>query len=300
MVRIAFHPKYHLPLPPEHRFPMEKYSLLPEMLVYHGICSEQQFFRPGEADWKVVERIHTQAYCAALRNFSLPRQMIRRIGFPLDSSTIERELLLTQGTIEAAAFALEYGLSYNIAGGTHHAFADCGEGFCVLNDNAVAAQYLLDNQLVKKILVVDLDVHQGNGTASIFSGRNDVFTFSMHGANNFPFRKEQSHLDIALPDGIGDREYLNLLDQNLNTILDDFQPDFIFYQAGVDILAEDKMGKLHCSLEGCAKRDRMVLEAAKTHKIPICVTMGGGYAPKIATILNAHSATYAIGMELYS
>lgn len=299
MLRIAFHPLYHLSLPEGHRFPMEKYSLLPEMLLYEGTCKEEHFFEPDALDWQIVERVHCSDYCGSLRALDVAKSMVRRIGFPMEAATVQRELLLSQGTVQAAMYALEAGIGYNIAGGTHHAFSDSGEGFCVLNDLAVAAQYLIDHQLAKRILIVDLDVHQGNGTAAIFRGRQDVFTFSMHGANNFPFKKEQSHLDIALPDGVGDVAYLEILDRNLKATLDAFEPDFAFFQAGVDILAEDKMGKLACTLTGCAKRDRLVIETCQIHDIPLCITMGGGYAPSISTILEAHAATYRIGMELF-
>lgn len=299
MLRIAFHPQYHLALPEGHRFPMEKYSLLPEMLIYEGTCREEHFFKPKGADWEVVAQVHDHMYCQSLRALDVSRSMVRRIGFPMEEATLSRELLLTEGTIQAALYALEAGISYNIAGGTHHAFADCGEGFCILNDQAVAAQYLLDRGLASRILIVDLDVHQGNGTASIFFARQDVFTFSMHGANNFPFKKEESHLDIALPDGVDDDFYLKILDRKLKETLDTFRPDFVFFQAGVDILAEDKMGKLACTLEGCASRDRLVISSCKMNGIPICITMGGGYSPQIRTILEAHAATYRIGMELF-
>jgi acetoin utilization deacetylase AcuC-like enzyme len=187
----------------------------------------------------------------------------------------------------------------NIAGGTHHAYTDRGEGFCLLNDNAIAANALLQEQKAKKILIVDLDVHQGNGTAQIFANENRVFTFSMHGEKNYPLHKEKSDLDIGLPDGIGDNAYLQLLHENLARLLDEVQPDFMFFQCGVDILSTDKLGRLGISKEGCKARDRIVLQSAKTNRIPLVCSMGGGYSEKIADIVDAHANTFRLAQEIY-
>jgi acetoin utilization deacetylase AcuC-like enzyme len=187
----------------------------------------------------------------------------------------------------------------NIAGGTHHAYTDRGEGFCIFNDQAVAARYLLRNQLVKKILIVDLDVHQGNGTAEIFTNEQAVFTFSMHGAGNYPFKKEKSDLDVALPDGTGDDDYLKKLKEILPQLLDVVQPDFVFYLSGVDILETDKLGRLSCSLAGCKERDRFVLERLKAYGAPVQVSMGGGYSPNIKTIIEAHANTFRLAQALF-
>jgi len=186
-----------------------------------------------------------------------------------------------------------------VAGGTHHAFADRGEGFCCFNDQAVAANYLLDKGLARKILIVDLDVHQGNGTASIFRDEPRVFTFSMHGERNYPLRKEQSDLDIGLPDGMEDEAYLNILKENLPRIADEFQPDFVFYQSGVDVLASDKLGRLHLTRQGCRERDWFVLSFCKRNRIPVAVSMGGGYSPRIADIVEAHANTFRVAQELF-
>jgi acetoin utilization deacetylase AcuC-like enzyme len=203
------------------------------------------------------------------------------------------------GTLQCALYALKYGISMNIAGGTHHAFTNCGEGFCLLNDNAIAANYLLKNNLAYRILIVDLDVHQGNGTAEIFQNNNKVFTFSMHGEKNYPLHKEKSDLDIELPDGINDKQYLDLLVPALNKCIELHEPDFIFYQCGVDVLASDKLGRLALSINGCKERDKIVLELAKKHKIPIVCSMGGGYSEKISDIVEAHANTYRLAQQIF-
>jgi len=204
-----------------------------------------------------------------------------------------------QGTIDAALFAIENGIGMNVAGGTHHAFRDRGEGFCLYNDIAIAADYLIANNLAKQILVIDLDVHQGNGTAKIFEHRKDVFTFSMHGASNYPFFKEASDLDIPLPDYIQDKEYLTLLNKSISRLFEDVKPDHVFYQSGVDILATDKMGKLSISREGCKERDRVVLRNCKNTRIPLTISLGGGYSEKLTDIVEAHCNTFRLAQELY-
>lgn len=203
------------------------------------------------------------------------------------------------GTTRCADFALKYGVAMNIAGGTHHAFTNRGEGFCLLNDIAIASHYLLSSGLSRKILVVDLDVHQGNGTAEIFENDPRVFTFSMHGAKNYPMQKENSDLDIALEDGTTDKIYLNHLEKNLDTLLNEVEPDFIFFQSGVDILETDKLGRLSVTLEGCKHRDRLVLELAHENKIPIVASMGGGYSEDINIIVEAHANTYRQAQDIY-
>jgi acetoin utilization deacetylase AcuC-like enzyme len=292
MYSVAFHPDYVHPVPPGHRFPMEKYELLPMQLMHRGVVGAPQFFEPGLASAAIAKRVHDSDYVDRFVAQKLTYQDGRRIGFVQDEAIIRRELRLVQGTISGALNAFRDGVAFNIAGGTHHACYAHGEGFCMLNDQSIAAQYLLDQQLVKKVLIVDLDVHQGNGTADIFSGRTDVFTFSMHCEDNYPFKKSASHLDIGLPKGCSGEEYLASLKSALAAISTRFAPEFIFYQAGVDVLAGDKLGKLNCSLEACAERDKIVFEFARALKIPVQVSMGGGYAPNIATILEAHTQTY--------
>ena len=299
MLKIAYAPIYKHPLPDGHRFPMEKYELIPQQLLYEGTLTEENFFIPKAVEEHWILRTHTADYWHSLRNLSTPPAMVRRIGFPLSSQLVERELIITQGTIDCALYALRHGIAMNVAGGTHHAFADAGEGFCLLNDIAVAANYLLDNHLAKQILVVDLDVHQGNGTAKIFEHEPRVFTFSMHGASNYPFIKQQSDLDIALPDSLDDEPYLQLLQHYLLLIINKINPDFIFYQCGVDILASDKLGRLGVSIEGCKTRDKFVLELCREFEIPVVAVMGGGYSPQIRDIVEAHANTYRLAQSIF-
>ena len=329
MLKIAFHPVYKYLLPPNHRFPMEKYDLIPQQLLYEGTCVEENFFEPGIASETDILAVHTKAYFESLKNLTIENRAARKIGFPLSDALIEREMRIAQGTIEGTEFALRYGISMNIAGGTHHAFTDRGEGFCMLNDQAIGARYLLKkygkggslradeveipsqarnsgripsqarNGAIRKILIVDLDVHQGNGTAEIFQNDNSVFTFSMHGAGNYPFKKEESDLDIAVPDGSGDEIYLRKLKETLPALIEQQKPDFIFYLSGVDILETDKLGRLNCTVEGCKERDRFVLQLCKDLNIPMQVSMGGGYSPEIKTIIEAHSNTFRLAQEIY-
>ncbi len=299
MLKIAWSSNYRHPLPEGHRFPMEKYDLLPEQLLYEGTVTASNFFEPVALDEKWLLDTHDADYLEKLKTLSLSKSEIRKTGFPLSRQLIEREVKILSGSVQAALFAMEFGVAMNIAGGTHHAFTDRGEGFCILNDIGVTANYLLKKQLAKKILVVDLDVHQGNGTAEIFQSEPKVFTFSMHGESNYPMKKEKSDLDIGLPDKTGDQIYLQLLRNNLFKILDTFQPDFMIFQSGVDILASDKLGKLGVSVAGCKQRDKLVLELAHKNKIPIVCCMGGGYSEKISLILEAHSNTYRLAQEIY-
>lgn len=299
MLKVAWDPIYCHPLPAGHRFPMEKYDLLPELLVREGTLTEANLFRPKLESMTVLSAPHDAQYVERLTQLTLTPAEIRKTGFPLSHELVQRELLIMSGTVQCAMFALEHGVSINIAGGTHHAFTDRGEGFCLLNDMGIAAQYLLDRSLARQILVIDLDVHQGNGTAQMFQHEPRVFTFSMHGANNYPMFKEQSNYDIPLPDGSDDSHYLRTLKANLEKLLDTVQPDFVFFQAGVDILYTDKLGRMAVSHKGCAERDRLVLSACKSRNLPVCITMGGGYSPRIADILEAHANTYRLAQDIY-
>lgn len=299
MFKIAFHTIYHHPLPKNHRFPMEKYSLLPQQLLREGTVTEDTFFVPEKVTEEQILLTHTAEYWRKLKSLSLSKQEVRKTGFPMSQQLIDREVTLVGGTIQCAKYALENGCSMNIAGGTHHAFSDRGEGFCLLNDNAVAANVLLKEKLVKNILIIDLDVHQGNGTAEIFKDNDAVFTFSMHGKHNYPFFKEKSSLDVELNEGMEDEEYHYLLEKSLDGILTDFSPDFIFYQSGVDVLATDKLGKLALTLAGCKKRDEIVLKTAKKLNVPIVASMGGSYSPEIKDIIEAHANTYRLAQELF-
>jgi len=299
-VSIAYHKKYKLKLPKGHRFPMEKYELLPLQLIHEGVSSENDFFLPEYARLKDVLEIHDKEYVLKLINRNLNKSEIRKIGFPLTKELVDREFLITGGTIMGAEKAMKHGISMNIAGGTHHAFSNKGEAFCLLNDQAIAAKYLINKKKINKILIVDLDVHQGNGTASIFKSNNKVFTFSMHGAKNFPFKKEKSDLDIELEDNTSDEKYINKLEEALNQLIKEVNPQFVFYLSGVDVIDTDKLGRLSLSLEGCKKRDQIVFSICKNKKIPIQCSMGGGYSKDIRTIVNAHSNTFKMANEVFT
>ena len=299
MFPIAFHPIFKHPLPEGHRFPMLKYDLLPKQLLHEGTAENADFFEPDTANIDDILAVHSKDYVDSLLNLSLDAKAIRKIGFPLSAELIERELRIAQGTILGCELALKHGVAFNIAGGTHHAFTDSGEAFCLLNDQAIAAKYLLHHNLATKILIVDLDVHQGNGTAEIFRNDFRVFTFSMHGKNNYPFKKEVSDLDIPLNDGTTDSEFLAILSERLPQLITSENPDFIFYLAGVDILKTDKLGKLACTIEGAKERDKIVLSLGKNREIPVQVSMGGGYSPDIKTIIEAHANTFRVARQIF-
>lgn len=299
MLKVAWSPEYVLPLPPNHRFPMSKYEVLPQQLLYEGTLREENIFRPEPISENHILAVHETQYWEKLKSLKLTPAEVRRTGFPLTEALVKREVIIMQGTLMCTHYALQYGVAMNIAGGTHHAFSYKGEGFCLLNDLAIAARYVLDQQLATRVLIVDLDVHQGNGTAQIFRNEPRVFTFSMHGANNYPLIKEKSDLDVELADGTEDDYYLKTLDTNLKNIIDLHQPDFIFYQCGVDILKTDKLGKLSISREGCRQRDKMVLGLAKLHNIPLVASMGGGYTENFREIIEAHANTYRLAQEIF-
>lgn len=299
MLKIAYHSSYAHPLPLNHRFPMSKYDLIPGQLLHEGTIAPNNLFEPGYVSEENILLTHDKEYWEQLRDLTLPPKEQRRTGFPLSPQLIERERMIAQGTIECCEYALNYGVSFNVAGGTHHAGTNWGEGFCLLNDQAIAANFLLNNNLALSILIIDLDVHQGNGTAQIFENEPRVFTFSIHGANNFPYRKETSNQDIPLPDGTTDEEYLSHLYRALPEIIGNHQPDFVFYLSGVDVLATDKLGKLSLSKEACKQRDRFVFEQCISYHIPVQVSMGGGYSPQIKDIVDAHCNTFRLANELY-
>jgi len=299
MLKIAYSECYNHPLQEGHRFPMLKYDLIPEQLLYGGIISRSNLFDPGPLNEQWVTLTHTNQYWKKLREGTLSKQEERRIGFVYSKELVYRELVIMNGTIQAAKYALRYGVSFNIAGGTHHAYADMGEGFCLLNDNAIAANFLLENNLAKKILIVDLDVHQGNGTASIFQNQSNVFTFSMHCSSNIYSKRETSDLDIELEANTGDDEYLTQLSKHLTNVLNQFMPDFIFYQSGVDVLETDKLGKLSLSKNGCKERDQIVFKNCINRNIPVAVNMGGGYSERISDIVDAHCNTFESAIDIF-
>lgn len=300
MIKIAYHPIYAHPLPEGHRFPMLKYELIPAQLLHEGTIAPENLFEPAISAEANVLATHDATYWNELKTLTLPHQAQRRIGFPLDAALVERELRIVQGTIDGALYAQKNGIAFNVAGGTHHAGSNWGEGFCLLNDQAIAANYLLHHQLAKKILIIDLDVHQGNGTAQIFENEDRVFTFSMHGDKNFPFRKEKSDLDIPLGDGTGDDEFLTVLNERLPAIIKQHQPDFVFYLSGVDVLESDKLGKLSLTKQGCKERDQIVFESCKKHQLALQVSMGGGYSEDIKIIVDAHCNTFRVAVDLFT
>lgn len=299
-MRVAFSPIYRYQhLPEKHRFPMDKYDLLPRQLLHEGTLTEADFFHPVALTEEQILRTHTNEYWQKLKTGQLSAKEIRIMGFPYHPTLIERGRHISQGTLACYDYALEDGVALNIAGGTHHAYADRGEGFCLFNDFAIAANELLFANKVQKVMIVDLDVHQGNGTAKIFENRSDVLTFSMHGENNYPLRKEQSDWDIGLPDGTEDESYLNLLKEHLPNAVTIAQPDVIFYLSGVDILSSDKLGRLGVSKTGCKQRDTFVFEMCKSLEIPVVVSMGGGYSPQIADIIDAHANTFREAKRIF-
>jgi acetoin utilization deacetylase AcuC-like enzyme len=292
-VKIAYSPIYRYELPAKHRFPMEKYTLLPEQLLYEGTVSEEVFFAPEPVSETAILRTHTAEYWHKLKTNSLSVKEARAIGFPMRPELIARGRVIAQGTLDCARLAMNgFGVALNIAGGTHHSFADRGEGFCVFNDIAIAANELLHAGEISKAIVVDLDVHHGNGTAEIFADDPRVFTLSFHGAKNYPNRKPPSDLDVGFPDGTGDNIYLNKLYEVLPNLLDQVQPDIVFFLSGVDVLASDKLGRLALSLQGCKERDRFVFQSCKDRDLPVSVSMGGGYSDRLATIIEAHANTF--------
>ena len=298
MLKIAFDKKYVLPLPEGHRFPMLKYELIPDQLLYEGLVSKEQFFSPKKIKENWVEKVHDRKYIQNLNSLTLTKSEIRKTGFPLTKELVEREYMITEGSRQCVDYAMEFGAAANIAGGTHHAFRNRGEGFCLFNDVAVASYYAIEKFQMNQILVIDLDVHQGNGTASIFREENRVYTFSMHGKKNYPFKKEISDLDVELDDGVKDGEYLKTLEHTIKKLDSTLKPNLIFYISGVDILSTDKLGRLKVSREGCKKRDEMIYEFAQKKNIPIVTSMGGGYSEKIYDIVEAHCNTYKCMLQL--
>lgn len=278
---------------------MLKYELIPEQLLHEGTITADNLVAPVLCNDEIVLLTHTQEYVTKLQQQTLSVKEQRHIGFPQSPQLTEREFIITQGTIDCCISAFENGVALNVAGGTHHAFADRGEGFCLLNDFAIAANYLLHQNLAKKILIIDLDVHQGNGTAKLFQHNSNVFTFSMHGAHNYPFHKETSDLDIGLKDGTDDGIYLPLLQNTLPMLIEKIKPDFAFYLSGVDILETDKFGKLKVTMQGCKQRDEIVFTNLQQHQIPCAISMGGGYSADIRIITEAHCNTFRLAKDLY-
>ena len=299
MLKIAYNQNYIYPLEENHRFPMIKYELIPEQLIRENTCSSENFFSPNKIDDKIVLKTHQREYFERFTSLKLSKKEIREIGFPLSQQLVERELQIADGTIKGVKYSIKNGISMNIAGGTHHAFYDRGEAFCMLNDQAIATNYIIQEGLFKKVLIIDLDVHQGNGTASLFNSNPNVYTLSFHGKKNYPFRKEKSDLDMEFDDNTNDDEYLKVLRETIPKVIDQFEPEFIFYLSGVDVLENDKLGRLSLSIDGCKERDRFILEICKNNSIPVQVSMGGGYSVILKNIIEAHSNTFRLAQEIF-
>lgn len=298
-LKIAFAPIYAHPLPEGHRFPMLKYELIPEQLLHEGSITQENLFSPQPCADEIVLWTHDEVYVDKLHSQTLSEKEQRHIGFPQSQQLTRREFIITQGTIDCCHYAVQNGVALNVAGGTHHAFADHGEGFCLLNDMAIASNYLLKKNLAKQILIIDLDVHQGNGTAKLFEQEKRVFTFSMHGEHNYPFHKEKSDLDIPLKDGTTDTEYLPLLQTILTKSIGNIKPDFAFFLSGVDILESDRFGKLKVTMKGCRQRDEIVFSMLQKHQIPCVAAMGGGYSADVKIITEAHCNTFRLAKDIY-
>ena len=282
-MRVSYHPDYVVPLPERHPFPMAKFSALRDLLVTEGVITAAEIVAPREADWADLLLVHTRRYLDALASGTLTAAEERRMGLPWSPALVRRSRLAVQGTLNACWMALHDGLAGNLAGGTHHALPDRPEGFCVLNDVAVALRVLQRSGWVRRALVVDLDVHQGNGTAAFFGGERrwpagGVYTFSMHGARNFPFRKPPSTRDVGLDDGTDDPAYLAILAEHLPAVLREAAPDLVVYLGGVDVVAGDRFGRLALSRTGLAARDRFVCETVRQSGVPLCLLLSGGYA----------------------
>jgi acetoin utilization deacetylase AcuC-like enzyme len=296
-MRAYYTDRFVLPLPPGHRFPMDKYRLLRERCVAEGVLAPEQLHLPEAASWEALGLVHDRSYLDAVRAGTLAPAAQRRIGFPWSPEMVERSRRSVGGTIGAARDAVlaaarrGWGVGVNLAGGTHHAHAAEGAGFCVFNDAAVAIRVLQQEGLADRALVVDCDVHQGDGTAEIFASDPTVLTFSVHGAGNYPFRKARSTVDVALPDGSGDEIFLAALDLHLPHLLEDFEPELVVYLAGADPLAGDRFGRLALTLEGLAERDRLVLGMCRERGVPVAVAMAGGYARDTGDTVSVHLAT---------
>lgn len=299
MLKIAYSDVFRYRVPEGHRFPMQKYTLIPERLLSEGTISEGNFFAPTKLSEAEILTTHSREYWHKLKTQTLSRKEARAIGFEMTPALVDRGRYIARATYECALYAQQFGVAMNVAGGTHHSFADHGEGFCVLNDVCIASNLLLNRGEASKILIVDLDVHQGNGNASIMADESRVFVFSMHGEKNYPFRRPPSDLDIDLPNDTDDETYLSILTETLPRLIEEVAPDIIFYQSAVDVLATDKLGKLALTLDGCKARDEFVLTQARDNGIPVAVVMGGGYSEDIEQVVEAHCNTFRVAQRLF-
>lgn len=288
MLPIVNHPDYVAQIGDDHRFPIKKFSELIKLLQKKNIATTQNTFQPSEVSKKTLLNVHSEEYINKINNLSLDKDEIRKLGFPLVKSVRRRSFVATGGTVLASKLAVKHKLACNTAGGSHHAFPNEGNGYCVFNDVAVAASYLKKKFKFKKILILDLDVHQGDGTAKIFENDDNVFTVSIHSKKNYPSKKQNSNIDIELEDGIEDEKYLNIVNLLLQRIKD-FQFDFVFYVAGVDVHFEDRLGKLNITETGIKKREELVINNFFKKNIPLCGVLGGGYNHNFEQLVNLHS-----------
>jgi len=291
-MRVSYTRGYTIPLPEGHAFPMGKFSALRRILETDGLITTRDVVEPREAAWEELELVHTAEYLDKLRHGTLDRAEVRRLGLPWSEALVRRSRLAVRGTVNAAWMALEDGVAANLAGGTHHAFPGHGEGFCVLNDVGVAVRLLRRGGWIGRALVVDLDVHQGNGNAAVFANDPDTFTFSMHGEGNYPFRKTASDLDVGLPDGTGDDEYEAALSAYLPEALSRARPDLVFYLGGVDVLAGDRFGRLALTRAGLETRDRIVIDTMRMNDLPVTLLLSGGYADSPERTADLHAIAH--------
>lgn len=299
-MRISYSPGYVASLPEGHVFPMRKFSGLYDYLITNGIFKEHSVVEPSMVDFVNLYTVHTQRYGYGVWTGELSKKEVRRMGLPWSKSLAVRSRLAVQGTINTGLMALQDGIAGNLAGGTHHAMPDHGEGFCVYNDVAVAIKVLRQSKWVNKVMIIDVDVHQGNGNAAIFKNEPNVYTFSIHGEKNYPFVKPPSDMDVGLPDQTGDRDYIRILGDSLDKALDVFTPDLVFYLAGIDPLEDDHFGRLSLSMKGLESRERLVIETITQKEIPMALLLSGGYAPTIQQTVEAHALMYKTAKEISS
>ena len=299
MLKVFYTDKYRVPLPGGHRFPMTKYRLTREYLLTNNILKESELFEPDIATQEEILLVHSEDYYESFRTGSIDEKAIRRLGLPWSYDLFLRSLASVGGSLLSAKSALQNGVAGNLSGGTHHAFRDYGEGYCVFNDFAIVSTYLLRNNLAEKIAIIDLDVHQGNGTASILKDNTDVFILDMHGEKNYPYEKLPSTLNVSLPDEIDDEQYLSVLENKLDMVFD-FEPDIILYLAGVDPVKEDALGRLALTKEGLRERDYMVLNECRKRNIPVSIALGGGYAKPIELTVECYAQTYEVVKEVFN
>lgn len=298
-MRVSYAAGYYAPIPHEHIFPMGKFPGLHKYLVEKRIILESNIIEPSMVDMSNLMSVHSLRYASGMMEGTLTPKEVRRMGLPWSKALAIRSRLAVQGTLNAAIMALQDGIAGNIAGGTHHAMADHGEGFCVFNDVAVAVNVLQKSCWAQKILIIDCDVHQGNGTATLLKENEKVYTFSLHGEKNYPFRKPPSTLDIGLPDGTGDVEYLNTLGDALTNIFNSFTPDLVFYLGGIDPLETDQLGRLSLTLKGLYERDRLVIQTVYDQEYPLVLLLSGGYAPTLKATVKAHALMYKAANEIF-